>query len=88
MSDVSANADKIVDDYFARSRDKKKGETIKKWVLEAIERDNQGVVLPGRYDPLTRQWIVDESPHAQERAAVVSRLLGLPGHVQIGVDPV
>lgn len=34
-----------IDDYFARNRDKKKGETIKRWVLEAIARESR--VLAG-----------------------------------------
>ena len=35
MSDVSANADK------------KKGETIKKWVLDQIRRENEALVVEG-----------------------------------------
>ena len=36
-----------IDDYFARNRDKKKGETIKKWVLDQIRRENEALVVEG-----------------------------------------
>lgn len=37
-----------IDDYFARNRDKKKGETIKKWVLDQIRRENESLVEGAR----------------------------------------